>query len=187
MTPEQADAVFSRARCLYDRGAVEAALEQMSTDITVELQDKNPLFLCVMNGGLVPIGGLVSRLRFPLQLDYLHVSRYRGKTTGGQFKWHRKPAEALAGRTVLAVDDVLDESATMEQVLAYCREQGCERAYVAVLVEKQHNHKLSDLKADFVGLQTGDDYLVGYGMDYKGYWRNAPGIFAIDPADCDPR
>ena len=184
MTPQRAAAVYSRCRCLHDEAAVEAALERMAADISAELKDEHPLLLCVMNGGLIPAGKLLTRLTFPLQVDYLHVSRYRDNTRGGEFAWHREPSADLSGRAVLLVDDVLDEGATLEKVAEYCQQRGCGRVWIAVLVEKLHEHKLSRLQADFVGLQTGDNYLVGYGMDYKGYWRNAPGIFAVDPADC---
>ncbi|MGI9251698.1 MAG: hypoxanthine-guanine phosphoribosyltransferase [Pseudohongiellaceae bacterium] len=184
MIAKQASEVFSRARCLHDERAVEAALDEMAAAISGKLQGENPLLLCVMNGGLITAGKLLTRLAFPLQVDYLHVSRYRDEIRGGEFNWHREPSQSLSGRVVLLVDDVLDEGATLEKVVAYCREQGCKKVYVAVLVEKLHDHKLSDLQADFVGLQTEDYYLVGYGMDYKGYWRNAAGIFAIDAGDC---
>ena len=94
--------------------------------------------------------------------------------------WKCYPSLSLRDRTVLIVDDILDEGATLECVASYCKQGGASEVFTAVLVEKLHEHKLSSIKADFVGLQVDDHYFYGYGMDYKGYFRNLPGIYAIE-------
>ena len=71
----------------------------------------------------------------------------------------------------------------LEMIIAYCQRQGVKAVYTAVLLDKQHDRKTSSLRADFTGLKVEDYYLYGYGMDYKGYLRNAPGIFAIAESD----
>lgn len=183
MTPETAKAVSERARCLYSREDVEAALDNMAADITATLAACNPILLCIMNGGLVASGALATRLDFSMQLDYLHVTRYRGTTSGAGLQWKTRPSLSLRDRVVLVVDDILDEGATLEAIVNYCETEGAARVYTAVLVEKHHDRKQSSLQADFKGLDGEDCYLFGYGMDYKGYLRNAPGIFAIDDSD----
>ena len=80
----------------------------------------------------------------------------------------------------LVVDDILDEGTTLESIVEYCKKQEAAEVFTAVLIEKLHDHKLSNIVADFVGLKVDDCYIYGYGMDYKGYLRNAPGIFAIN-------
>jgi len=138
------------------------------------------LLLCVMTGGLVTASELFIRLDFPLQLDYLHATRYQGGTRGSELQWITRPSQDLEGRTVLVVDDILDEGLTLAAILDYCREQGAAAVYSMVLVEKQHDRKASDLKADFVGLPVEDRYVFGYGMDYHGYLRNVRGIYAVE-------
>ncbi|HIF87834.1 MAG TPA: hypoxanthine-guanine phosphoribosyltransferase [Gammaproteobacteria bacterium] len=184
MTPEQISQVSRRARCLYSESAVERALDNMVTAISAKIGASNPIVLCVMNGGLITTGKLAMRLDFPLQLDYLHATRYREHTSGSdQLHWEAYPKLGLTDRVVLVVDDILDQGLTLERVLSYCREQGAAAVYVAVLIDKMPARKLSSVTADFVGLEIGDDYVFGYGMDYKGYLRNAAGIFAVAKQD----
>ncbi|MEC8916676.1 hypoxanthine-guanine phosphoribosyltransferase [Salinicola sp. LHM] len=171
--------VMDSADCLIDQAQVERALDRMAADITRELGDKLPVFYCVMNGGLITTGHLLTRLGFPLEVDYLHATRYRGGMRGGELFWRVSPEVPMAGRHVVIVDDILDEGATLAAILDYCRQAGAASISTAVLVDKRHDRKASpDLKADYCGLEVVDRYVFGFGMDYKGYWRNAPGIFA---------
>jgi hypoxanthine phosphoribosyltransferase len=183
LTPQQLLEISRRARCLHSETEVEGALDTMAAAINAQLRDSNPILLCIMNGGLIVTGKLATRLRFPLQLDYLHATRYRDKTVGAELKWKSYPSLPLAGRVLLVIDDILDEGKTLEAILSYCRQQGAAQIYTAVLVDKLHDRKRSSVKADFVGLEVADYYLYGYGMDYKGYLRNAPGIYAVAEAD----
>ncbi|NIP74397.1 MAG: hypoxanthine-guanine phosphoribosyltransferase [Gammaproteobacteria bacterium] len=179
ITAADAQAVLRESDCLYTGEQVEAALDGMARAITAGLRDTNPVLLCVMNGGLVPTGKLVTRLEFPLQIDYVHATRYRGNTTGRELNWVARPHVDLADRVVLVVDDILDEGLTLAAIVAYCREHGAREVYSAVLVEKLHERKGGIVHADFVGLQCEDRYVFGYGMDYKGFLRNARGIYAV--------
>lgn len=185
MNPEQLEGVVSRASCLHDRIEVGQALDRLAASITEKLSRQNPILLTVMNGGVIVAGELATRLQFPLQMDYLHVSRYRNHTSGSELEWKHYPELSLADRVVLVVDDILDEGATLAAILEYVRQQGARAVYSAVLVNKIHSRKSALMAADFVALEIEDHYLYGYGMDYRGYLRNAPGIFAVDPADCD--
>lgn len=179
ISPRQAEEALQRAECLYQSDVVDAALDRMAAEIDAALADKNPLLLCVMTGGVVTTGHLLTRLQFPLQLDYLHATRYRGATSGGEIRWLARPATAMAGRAVLVVDDILDEGHTLAAILEYCREQGASEVHLAVLVEKRHQRKAPGIEADFLGLEVEDRYVFGFGMDYRGYLRNLPAIYAL--------
>lgn len=169
--------VYNQADCLYTQTQVEAALDQLAGKITRELGAHNPLLLCCMIGGIIPCGCLLPRLVFPLQLDYIHLTRYQGAIKGGDLCWRHKPTVPLRGRVVLVVDDILDEGHTLAAILEHCRQEGA-TPYSAVLVDKRHDRKHGAV-ADFVGLYAEDRYLFGAGMDYKEYLRNAPGIYAL--------
>ena len=169
--------VEQSADLLYSESAVESAIDKMADNINACLQHKNPVVLCVMNGGVVLSGKLLPRLNFPLTFDGINASRYRNKTSGGDIKWIQKPITDLTQRAVLIVDDILDEGITLEALINYCKEQGAASVYAAVLVDKKINTS-KPVVADFVGLEVEDRYLFGYGMDYKGYLRNAAGIYA---------
>lgn len=169
---------LARAERIYSKQDIQAAYDRMAVDITACLADSNPLVLCVMVGGLIPAGQLLPRLEFPLQIDYLHATRYQGNTQGGQLHWIVRPSYSLQDRVVLLIDDILDEGITLAALCDACREAGAREVYTAVLLEKLHDRK-NGLKATFTGLEVEDRYVFGCGMDYKGYLRNFPGIYAI--------
>lgn len=169
--------VQAHARCLITDAELETALDTMATAINQQLQDSNPLVLCVINGGIITTGKLLPRLSFPLTLDSIHASRYRNNTSGADIHWLFKPTTPLSGRTLLIVDDILDEGYTLKAIMDYCLEQGAKAVFSAVLLDKKLG-VAKPVQADFVGLEVDNYYLFGYGLDYKGYLRNAPGIFA---------
>lgn len=178
-SPEEAAAVLGRAELIHGAGEIAAAMDRMAGEISAELANSNPVLLCVMNGGLVCTAELALRLDFPLQIDYLHVSRYGNAISGGHIEHRVGPGLDLRGRDVLVVDDILDEGHTLQAVLALCREQGVVRTLSAILVDKQRPRGPDSPRADFTGLPVPDRYVFGYGMDYRGYLRNCKGIYAL--------
>ena len=178
MTNDDINKVFNEADCLHDRQAVEQALDNMAAAMHAKLHNKNPLLLCVVTGGIIPMGHLMTRLHFPLQMDYIHATRYRGETSGGVLKWLVKPSFELKDRVVVLVDDVLDAGITLAELIKYCHAEGAAEVYSAVLVEKLQQRPFA-IKADFTGIETVNRYLFGFGMDYKTYLRNADGIYAV--------
>lgn len=180
--PEKIKAVYERATCLYTPTQIEAALDKMANEIHQQLHDKNPIILCVMIGGMIPMANLLLRLDFPLEVDYVHATRYRGEISGGELHWKVRPSVELSDRTVLVVDDILDGGVTLAAILAEIKTMGAKEVYSAVLVDKHHKRVENGLEhADFVGLEIEDHYIFGYGMDYNEYLRNAPGIFVVAP------
>ena len=133
----------------------------------------------VMTGGLILAGRLLPKLIFPLQVDYLHATRYRGDTSGGELHWIAHPSFPLKDRTVLVMDDILDEGLTLQSILQACRNEGAKDVFSAVLVKKLHDRCIDNVIADFVGLEVEDRYVFGCGMDYHNYHRNLPGIYAV--------
>jgi len=179
ISSEQAAQAMEKSELVYSSEQVEAALDQMARDITRDVSTQNPILMSVMNGGLIPLGMLLPRLMFPLRLDYLHATRYRGRTFGTDLQWKKHNELSLEGETIVLVDDILDEGYTLEAIAEHCHAAGAAQVFSAVLIEKDHQRG-TDFKADYVGLLAPDKYLFGYGMDYKGYWRNAAGIYAIE-------
>jgi hypoxanthine phosphoribosyltransferase len=178
ITANEAAEVLAGARLLYSQQEVERALDRMAAEIHERLADSDPVVLCVLNGALIPMGRLLPRLSFSLRQDYVHASRYRGETSGANLEWIGNPSASLQDEVVLIIDDILDEGITLSGIVDACREAGAKSVYTAVLVEKQHDRS-NGFKADFVGLEVEDSYVFGYGMDYKEYLRNAPGIYAV--------
>ncbi len=182
MTGAELNSVHSapdNAELIHDAGVVEDAITTMAEKITMQLAGKDPLILCVMIGGIIPSGMLLPRLSFALQIDYIHATRYHGKTAGGTLHWLRKPEKSLEGKTLLIIDDILDQGTTLAQISEYCRRNGAKETYTAVLVEKELSGNEKRVKADFCELTVPDRYVFGYGMDYHEYHRNCNGIYAL--------
>ncbi len=158
---------------------VEAAVDRMAGAIDAHLNGRDAVALCVLQGGIIPAGMLVPRVEAPLQLDSVHVTRYRNTTRGGEIDWCATPRTPLAGRRVLLIDDILDEGHSLAAIRDWCLEQGAAEVQIAVLVNKLHQRKAPHIHADYVGLELPDRYLVGYGMDFQGWFRNAAGILAV--------
>jgi hypoxanthine phosphoribosyltransferase len=182
MSPEEYEGVASRARLIVPADEMERAMDRMAREISVDLAGSNPLLLCVMTGAVVVAGRLLLRLDFQLELEYLHATRYRGATSGGELDWLHRPSEAVRGRHVLLLDDILDEGLTLEAAARACREDGAASVRSAVLVEKDRERG-SRSAADYVGVVIPDRYVFGYGLDYKGHFRNAAGIYAVADVD----
>lgn len=177
---EEVDQVWKEADCLWSEQQVERAIDSIAQQIEADLHDKSPLLLTVMNGGLVFTCKLMMRLKFPLELDYIHVSRYGFGMTGSELQWKVTPQENLEDRTILIVDDILDEGQTLQSIIQACKAQGAKEVRSAVLIDKKHDRKADPgFKADYTALEVEDRFIFGYGMDYKGYLRNATGIYAV--------
>jgi hypoxanthine phosphoribosyltransferase len=178
MDLQEAEATLAAAELIHSPEAVSAAVDRVAGQIAQRLGKSYPLLLCVMNGGVPFAGQLMLRMRFPLDFDYLHVTRYGRQTSGGALSWLALPQTPVEGRTVLLVDDILDEGLTLAAIVERLWEQGVAACYTAVAVEKRKCEK-KPIEADFVALSVPDRYVFGYGMDVRGKWRNLPAIYAL--------
>lgn len=178
-TSHSPSALLAQADCLHSSDAVDAAIDRIAQELTAALADAEPVVMCVMTGGLFFSGQLLGRLAFPLHLDYVHASRYQNNTAGTELSWQAQPKMDLTGRTVLLLDDILDEGITLLAIKERCLTLGAETVLTAVLVEKSLPHA-KPMQADFVGLTVPNRYVFGCGMDAYGWWRNLPAIYALN-------
>ena len=157
---------------------VQAALHRVAGQISEKLASSYPLVLAVMGGAVVFAGQVLPLLRFPLDFDYIHASRYGAETRGANIDWRVRPPASVRGRAVLVLDDILDGGQTMAAIRDGLLELGARSFHCAVLVEKVLKVD-KPIRADFVGMHVQDRFVFGYGMDAKGYWRNLPEIRAM--------
>ena len=180
-TPDLASAL-ANSEVIHDRQSLERAISGMAEQIGNDYAGSVPVFLTVMHGGMLFAAQLALDLGtrgLDLEFDYLHATRYRGATSGGELTWKHRPATPLQGRRVLLVDDILDEGHTMAAVGAWCREQGAIDVRIAALAVKRHDRCVPGLSADYAGVDVPDRYVFGYGMDYHEQGRNLPAIHAL--------
>ena len=170
--------VLKRADLVYSEEQLMAAVHRVAQEITGVLAERVPLVLSVMGGAVVFTGQLLPLLHFPLEFDYIHVTRYRGGMQGGTIQWKVEPRPLLAGRVVLVVDDILDEGHTMAAIRDRILQEGAAAFYSAVLADKDIGRD-KPVRADFVGVTVPDRYVFGFGMDVESAWRNLPAIYAV--------
>lgn len=176
--------VLDTAELIFDRDALDDAIEEMADAIAADYADDGtpPLFITVMHGGLPFAAELAFALGergLDLEFDYLHATRYRGNTTGSGLAWLHRPATPMRGRRVLLADDILDEGHTLKAVKYWCEDQGAVDVRVAVLATKAHDRCVDGICADYVGVEVPDRYVFGFGMDFHEQGRNLPGIYAL--------
>jgi len=169
---------------IYSKLQILDALDVLANKLNKKLKNENPVVLCVMQGGLLFSGHLIPRLTCMLEIDYIHVSRYHNKTSGGELSWKAYPVTPLEGRAVLILDDILDEGKTLQAIIQYCEQQGAKNIESAVLLKKNHKRCVdygSDdgLLTENIALTVEDKYVFGFGMDYNGLYRQLDSIYAL--------
>jgi hypoxanthine phosphoribosyltransferase len=170
--------VLKRADLVCSEEQLQLAVQRVAREVTGVLAERVPLVLTVMGGAVVFTGQLLPLLHFPLEFDYVHVTRYRGSMQGGTIEWKVEPRPLLDGRVVLVVDDILDEGHTMAAIRDRILQEGAAAFYSAVLADKNIGRE-KPVRADFVGVTVPDRYVFGFGMDVESAWRNLPAIYAV--------
>lgn len=178
LTPENARRTLEAADLIVSAAEVSQAVSRLAGEISDQLGDEFPLVLCVMRGGVIFAGQLLLQLRFPLEVDYLEVTRYGTATRGGEISWKVTPGTAVKGRVVLVVDDILDEGKTLAAIRDRVKAAGAKAFHSAVFADKDTGNA-KPVKADFVGVRLPNRYVFGFGMDIGGVWRNLPEIYAL--------
>ena len=178
VSTQHARDILQQAELLCSAEQVQASLHKVARQINAALADTYPLVLSVMGGAVVFTGQLLPMLDFPLDFDYVHVSRYGAARHGGQMHWKVEPHENVRGRVVLVLDDILDEGHTLAALRQRVLELGASKFYSAVFADKRHG-RAKPIHADFVGMELPDRFVFGYGMDIEGAWRNLPAVYAV--------
>lgn len=186
---ERAESLLANAEEIVDQDAASQAVSAVAAALNARFGEpaeaQFPLVLGVMGGAVVFTGQLLPQLRFPLEFDYLHVSRY-DDAEGGGAKWKVVPRQSVAGRTIVLLDDILDQGETLAEVKARLLELNAAEVVIVVFADKAHKRP-KPVNADIVGVTIANRFVVGFGMDVEGYWRNLPGLWAIRDEDLKPR
>lgn len=169
---------LQNAECIYDESQVREAIATVAKAINADYRSEHPIVLSVMNGAIYFTGNLFSSLTFPLTHDYVHATRYRQDVQGKDIVWLVAPNTTVKNKSILIIDDILDEGITLKAIVDKCYEMGAKDVKTAVLAEKKLN-KPKVIAADYIGLNVPDRYVFGCGMDVYGWWRNLPQIYAL--------
>jgi len=174
--------IHQNAICIYSKKEVDQSLDKMAQEMNKCLNDSNPIFICILLGGIVPLGNLLPRLNFQLEINYIHITSYGSDNKIGKLQWKATPTINLLNRTVVLIDDILDTGYTMKGAIEYCKSKGASKVYTAVLLSKCKPRSATGLEqANFKAMTIEDIFVFGYGLDYSNYLRNLPGIYTLNP------
>jgi len=178
MSPQEAERILAGSELICSADEVRAAVARVADALNAAMRGRNPLVVSVMGGAVVFTGQLLPQLNFPLEFDYVHATRYGEATSGGKLQWVVEPRISVAGRTVLLLDDILDEGVTLAAIREHLMEAGAYECVTAVFADKDIGRD-KPISADYVGLTLPNRFVFGYGMDVGGAWRNLPAIYAV--------
>lgn len=167
------------AQLVFSNSEIVSALNTLADKLNQKLENETPVVLCVMQGGLVFSGQLIPKLTCMLEIDYIHATRYNNGTGGGQLQWRAYPVVDLSNRTILILDDILDEGITLQSIIQYCETQGATKIISAVLLRKKHDRCVAENITQNYALTVEDDYVFGFGMDYNGQYRQLDAIYKL--------
>lgn len=180
MTGKDPREVLAGSTLLAGKEEVQAAVTRMAEAVNSHYGDRELILLIVMTGAVMPAAWLATKLRMPLQMDFIHATRYSGATEGGEIEFRVPPRLNLEGHDVLIVDDIYDIGLTLQMIERYCKARGARSVNSAVLVRKIHDRKTTGELPRFIGMDVRDKYIFGCGMDAYEYWRQLDEIRALE-------
>ncbi len=171
--------ILNNSECLITETRIASAYEKLAAVLNIHYANLNPIVLVVLNGGLIPAGQLLTRLAFFHRMDYIHATRYKDNKGTNDLTWKARPELDLTNEHVLLIDDIFDEGVTLKCIVDELKKDNPASLKTCVLLDKKHDRKVKDFTADFIGTTVEDRFIYGCGMDYHGYLRHLPGIYAL--------
>lgn len=171
--------VLNRSECLITEARIAAAYDKLAATLNIHYANLNPIIVVVLNGGLIPAGHLLTRLAFAHRMDYVHATRYQNNQGTDKLTWKASLDLEIADEHVVLIDDIFDQGITLKHIFEELQAQNPASLMTCCLLNKLHDRKVEEFKVDFVGMDVEDRYIYGCGMDYHGYLRHLPGIYAL--------
>lgn len=180
---QRANDILKKSTLVYSKASVQDAVSQLAQSLNHHFNevrpDTLPLVLGVMGGGVVFTGQILPQLTFPLEFDFIHVSRYGDNKQGDKVIWKVVPRQNVKDRTIIVLDDILDEGETLAEVRRRLLDMGAKEVILVVFADKDLPHEKT-ITADYIGVTVPNKFVIGYGMDIHGCWRNLPEIRAVE-------
>ncbi len=171
-------------KVLLTQQQLKRGVARMAREVNTRYRDRALTIVGVLTGSVVLLADLIRQLTMPLRVGVIQASSYRGGTTRGPLSINSELMLDVGGRDVLLVDDIFDTGNTLQEVIALLDELRPKSIRSAVLLRKEGRQRVP-LKPDFVAFDIPDEFVVGYGLDYRDEYRNLPYVAALEPADLD--
>jgi len=158
---------------------IRSVVEEMADKMNEELADKNPLFLCILNGSFMFASELFKRINFiEAEISFVKLASYQGDSTTGKVKQLIGLNEKIEGRTVVVLEDIVDTGITINNIQEQLAKMNPKEVLVASLLLKPDALQ-KEVELKYVGMEIPNDFIVGYGLDYDGYGRNLLDIYSV--------
>jgi hypoxanthine phosphoribosyltransferase len=158
---------------------IDKSVQAVATRINNDLENKQPLFLCVLNGSFMFASDLMKKISIDCEISFIKVSSYHGTSTTGTVKQLIGLNESIEGRTIVVVEDIVDTGITISHVVEQLKALNPAEIRIATLLYKPEAYT-KDLLIDYTAIVVPNDFLVGYGLDYDGLGRNLPDIYVLE-------
>ena len=170
---------IKRIKPLIDQERLKSRVTEMGAEITKRYADRHLTVIAVSNGAILFVADLVRGIDLPMQLDSITAYSYSGTESSGEVKVFSDLKLDIEGRHVMVVDDILDTGRTLTKIVDFLKTLNPARVETCVLLDKP-SRRVVDIKADHVGFEVPDLFVVGYGLDYNEYYRNLPYVAVIE-------
>jgi hypoxanthine phosphoribosyltransferase len=168
-------------RVLFREEEIAARLDQLAAEITEDYRGKELSVLAVLNGSLIFMADLLRRIPLPLRLDCLRVKSYHGGTVStGRVEFDHSALPDIDGRHVLLLDDILDSGHTLAAIIETIRISTHPLSIKSCVLLRKLKERSRPIEADYVGFDIEDEFVVGYGLDYREQYRNLPLIGVLE-------
>ena len=164
------------AEVLLDEQTIQNKVMELGKKISEDYKDKNPVMVCILKGGVIFLTDLIKNISIPLELDFMSLSSY-GDTTksSGVVKIKKDIDVDITGRHVIIIEDIVDSGLTLKYINEYFKRHKPASVKICALLDKPGAHK-TDIYIDYKGFEVGNEFVVGYGLDYAQKYRNLPYI-----------
>lgn len=167
---------------LYSREMISSRMDELAKDLTSEFKDQRPVVITVLTGAVLFSVDMIKRLDFKLSLDFIDVSSYYGGThSTGEVKLIQDLNTDISGRPVIVMEDIVDTGRTLKYLIDLLKGRGAKSVTVCSLLDKPEGREV-DVDADYVGFKVPNEFLVGFGLDYQGFYRNLPYVGILKPS-----
>ncbi len=159
---------------LYSQDDINQRLNQLANTITEKYRDQFPVIVSVMTGAMVFATDMIKRMNFKLNVDYVDVSSYEnGDQSTGQVKLVQDLSHSIKGRPVIIMEDIIDTGYTLQYLTNLLADRDAKSIEICALLDKPARRQVN-VEADYIGFTVPDEFIVGYGLDYDGLYRNLP-------------
>ena len=161
---------------LISEEVIQTRIKELGAEITKDYQDKEIVLLCILKGGVMFMTDLAKHIEVPLKMEFMVVSSYGDEyKSSGVVKILKDLDESIQGKHVLIIEDIIDSGRTLKYIKKMLTERLPESIKICTLLNKEEE-RVTDVEVDYVGFPIGNEFVIGYGLDYKQYYRNLPYI-----------